>query len=814
MYNDLNDRINQLEDVVKNINNDIIASVELLDKKPVIVGVEKIHEGYILKLGTGAQDIKIIVGDESNAITPIIGLNAKGNWIVSLDGGQSFKPIEEANGMKEAEGISPKVKIDGEGYWIISLDGEKTWNRLIGENGRPVSAVDGSQIKNTSSFFKDVVVDKEAELVIFLLKDGSEVKVPFKDNFQFKAVSFPDNAIIFLGETQTYDVEMSNIADVIVKVPEGWEAEVTDKAISVTSPLVAEAGKYIITVLAVSPEGFIKSVPFKFFLSDKQIDAEDCKIYKDFIAQNEENILLDYSYAGYNHGETAPAESFGYKVYNVCDYGAIANDGKSDREAFLKCLEAALGVKRRVMKDNEKHKYFVDVTKPVANVVIYFPEGEFILHTKEDDVQSGKAYSVPIQIHASNLIIKGAGRDLTTIYMKDANQPDNPDIMYSSPCMLEIKHNSAPNFATGTTVTEDSPKGSFSIRVASAAGFKEGDWVVLNLKNNDPALVAKELAPYKVESWMTDIMNDGVKVEDMHQIKKVSGNVITFHEPLMHEVEQQWGWQLAQFPHYENVGIEDMTFKGEATDHFEHHKNWAHDGAFKPLAMTRLTNSWLRRVRFTSTSEACSIIKSANCSAYDIIFDGRRGHASVRSAGSSRIFIGATVDRTSGYRIVDNKLTGELIENAGNYHGVGVSKPSMGAVLWRNVWGNDACFESHATQPRATLIDCCRGGWLRWRQGGADNQMPNHLADLTIWNFNSTTPYEGQWVWWDPHSVWWKFVKPIMVGFHGAPCTFDETQMLVNNSQGIPVNPESLYEAQLEARLGSVPAWLLELKYK
>src|SRR3712207_7660824 len=62
----------------------------------------------------------------------------------------------------------------------------------------------------------------------------------------------------------------------------------------------------------------------------------------------------------------------------------------------------------------------------------------------------------------------------------------------------------------------------------------------------------------------------------------------------------------------------------------------------------------------------------------------------------------------------------------------------MGAVIWNVKWGDDSCFESHATQPRATLIDCCSGGFMHWRQGGDSAQMPNHLENLTIWNFNAT----------------------------------------------------------------------------
>jgi hypothetical protein len=36
--------------------------------------------------------------------------------------------------------------------------------------------------------------------------------------------------------------------------------------------------------------------------------------------------------------------------------------------------------------------------------------------------------------------------------------------------------------------------------------------------------------------------------------------------------------------------------------------------------------------------------------------------------------------------------------------------------------------------------------------------------------------------------------------------------MKVNSSNGIPVNPESLFEAQIKERLGAVPAWIESLK--
>ena len=91
---------------------------------------------------------------------------------------------------------------------------------------------------------------------------------------------------------------------------------------------------------------------------------------------------------------------------------------------------------------------------------------------------------------------------------------------------------------------------------------------------------------------------------------------------------------------------------------------------------------------------------------------GNRGHASIRSQASSRIFIGKVTENSNGYTLRKGEGESTLLEyktNVGQYHACGVSKQSMGAVIWNVRWGDDSCFESHATQPRATLIDCCTG---------------------------------------------------------------------------------------------------------
>ena len=315
----------------------------------------------------------------------------------------------------------------------------------------------------------------------------------------------------------------------------------------------------------------------------------------------------------------------------------------------------------------------------------------------------------------------------------------------------------------------------------------------------------------------------GVKITEFHQVKSAANGKITFYEPIMHDIDIKYndteGWEIRTYKYLENVGIEDLSFVGNALDGYAHHGEghaeqakvgWQYDGAYKPLLLQRVVNSWVRNVHFESVSEALTFAESANSSAYDIRISGKRGHSAVRSQGSSRVFIGKVRDESAG-----NDVYGKSCQ--GQFHGCGVSKPSVGTVLWNVTWGNDACFESHATQPRATLIDNCSGGLVYYRAGGDENEVPNHLGDLTLWNLNvtGTDSHASNFAWWSDSDTWWKIFPPIVVGTHGMNVKFpskEQQQVTYEESTGMKVSPESLYEAQLRERLGYVPGWLNALK--
>ena len=544
--------------------------------------------------------------------------------------------------------------------------------------------------------------------------------------------------------------------------------------------------------------------------------SSSAQAWKKFFMKSEDNVLLDYSYAGYNHGESAPLDGFawGYKVINVKE--RMEKDNLSAREALIKILDENKLV--RVSNQN--------ATNATAKIVIYFPADDYDLQPK------GVTDKFP-EIYGGNFVIKGDGAGKTRLLM---NNPIGTDESTTAP-LLTIKHTNSPaninNSKILATVVENAAKGSFSVKVGSVNELSVGKWVQLRLRSGNDELLKKEVGPIYSQmttEWSvaqqpgltgTNENGKGVNVMEFHQIKSIDGNVVTFYEPIMHEVNTAYndydgGWIIRDYKYFENVGVEDLSFIGKAITPYYHHgegqdesKAWLYDNGYVPLQLSRVVNSWVRNVSFESVSEAVTFGESANCSAYNISITGNRGHSAVRAQGSSRVFIGKVSDESADSR------------GHGQWHGCGVSKPSMGTVVWNCNWGQDACFESHATQPRATLFDNCRGGLVRYHAGGAENEAPNHLSDLTLWNLYVTGTIDEKGInfasdfkWWDAGNVWWKIYPPIVVGTHGQAVTFsqEEGQLTYEESTGVKVTPESLYEAQLQNRLGYVPAWLKALK--
>lgn len=339
----------------------------------------------------------------------------------------------------------------------MSLDGGATYAPLL-QNGQPVNALGDKVVVSYSSAFKSVTYDATTGLLAVELLDGEKLTLPVFDDFGL-TVTASDNETFRLGETRAFEVVQNNVAEAVIDAPAGWTAVLGETTLTVKAPATFDAASQqaAVSVTVYSDRKYRKLVTLNVTLLDEQVDANAALAWRNFKAGTADNVLLDYSYAGYKHGEEAPADvwGLGYKVYNVVDYGADPTGVRSSRGALAALLKE--------LKLSGRSDAGANLANANARAVIYFPEGRFVLHNDDDNVvdptsanqkytdSKGNNRSEEIFIRGGYFVLKGAGRGKTTLVMDTPNLPNNSEQMWSSPMMINIKHNSG--LSDLTTVT-------------------------------------------------------------------------------------------------------------------------------------------------------------------------------------------------------------------------------------------------------------------------------------------------------------------------------------------------------------------------
>jgi len=520
-------------------------------------------------------------------------------------------------------------------------------------------------------------------------------------------------------------------------------------------------------------------------------------LYKNWLDAQTNNttpILPTFSFAGYKNGEVPIPTTFIQQVYDVTNFGAIADDQISDKPAIMAAIAAA-------------------ESNPNGGIV-FFPPGRFIINDAATDNRNEI-----IKITKSNIVLKGSGsgKGGTELYQKDNTEhPNMATQPWVCPYLIQFNNNQSATNSFITNVTADAARETYTIQVSSTTSIAVGQWVELYVKNTSAAFVAEELSPYTTADMDNpsnlDIVKSGVEVREIHKVVSKTANTITFKEPLHKDIESSYNWRVNRFIAIEEVGIQDLKYTGGYIYNFIHHRapqelyrgeaaNGPHaylsDSGWSGIQFNHVVNGWIKNVEFSAMSQAAQFKLSGYNTAINNTYVGNPGHNFISANAATGNFIGKSIDKTTGV-----------------YHGSGVTGTAIGNVLWRNEHpaNGKSGMENHGSQPRSTLFDVCKGGFF-FRQGGGTAALPNHLRNMVLWNFIGIS-YRTDFVKsWRPNSetVYSKFLMPIISGLRGFSMSTAANQFQVNESPGNQVDETSLYEHQLAFRLGSLPTWVTEI---
>lgn len=486
--------------------------------------------------------------------------------------------------------------------------------------------------------------------------------------------------------------------------------------------------------------------------------------------------LPDYSYAGYKFGTEEIPVAKG-KIFDVSKYGAIPNDNLEDFDGVQAAIKAA---------------------EAAGGGIVFFPKGKFLINEQE-----GRRNGIVIS--KANIILKGSGSeaDGTEIFMKYYMLPKDSTKKWTVPAMFSFDDSQSSNVKT--QITKDAKRGAMKIEVADASKFKVGDFVKLKMQNK----AANSEFMEGMTTWdnWTNTNEKGVLITELHKVSGVNGNELLFSEPLHTDITASFEWSVSVSPLTEGLGVEDIWFRGNFKEIVVHHKNFIHDAGWGFLSMARPANGYVRRIRLTDVCLGVHMTSAYACSMMNIRFDGNPGHAMLNAISSYGVLIGYVHDATNA---------------PGMWHGPCCANSSSGTVMWRYLGQARSGPDFHASYPYCTLVDASTSKYIG--NGGNAALLPNHMKDLTYWNLKQIGKFENV-DFWEPqtrgdgldmqnkeYGRFAKIVKPNIIGMYGDEISFVKEHLNLYESQGTPVTPESLYEAQLELRLGKLPNWISESK--
>ena len=461
--------------------------------------------------------------------------------------------------------------------------------------------------------------------------------------------------------------------------------------------------------------------------------------------------LINYSYAGYKNGEEAIPEDFALPVFDVTDYGAVPDDGKSDTEGIKAALHAA------------------DTGQQGG--IVFFPSGHY------DVILDGEPTD-PIVISGNNVILRGSGaegaaRGGTTI--KQHNHLTNIGTLFRTPWRSNGR-------GSATRVKGTFPRGTQHFDVENASRLVNYRFIEIRKEG----ILGADWHQYSSRP-ITDMpmsytsIRDGIRIYEIHEIDRIVGDRVYVKAPVLTHLNSNFNvnWRDMTV----GVGFEDLHIDGNLQEAYQHHVQNGRGG----ITLWHTAHSWVRRCRFSNTVDAFRFQVSYSSSALAGIVDGRYGHFPGIVSASTYCFVGLLDDYT----------------DKGVWHGISVDNASAGAVVWKIGGKLIKGPDTHGAQPRHTLFDNYNS-INHQASGGAIENLPHHLDGYTRWN--NTVAESSTFDLWTPGGYGFAVTQGNLIGYKTLGGSLPRNAY--SEGFGTHVSPDSLYEAQLARRLGVLPAWV------
>ena len=520
----------------------------------------------------------------------------------------------------------------------------------------------------------------------------------------------------------------------------------------------------------------------------------------------EDGYLPDFSYAGYQFGEKAPALD-NPTVIEATEYGVQADDGKDDSVALKKALAVA-------------H----DTSGPV---VLQLPAGRIIV----SDI---------LYLERSQMVLRGQGSGATELYFPRPLQylPDPPDLQELREYLIaqdkrqREKANhidlafSQYSWAGGFIWTRvpgqrvkayledyNQPQASLAHAIQGQRGdswltvdadhsLKAGQIISINWHNRDgeDGPLLKALYPYPHNElnigshhWT---LPDQPLVKQPVLITEVDGNRIRIKDTLLHDIEASGGHtEITDWPHLTEVGIERLSLTFPRSPMIAHHVEPGYNGLF----LTRVFNGWVNDLRIRNADSGILTEEVANLTLENVTTSGENlAHYSIAMGDTHNVLV--------KHLKVHNEVRHPLSFNTYSTRSIYTQSQVLTApVLDQHSGANHQnLFDDIEVLVHLDKDQRERARYPLFKGGGASYWKPTHGAYNTFWNIRvqlDTYPADSE----RPLALYGVSDGPQarLLGVHGNyPLEVDYgPDAVVRGLNAPPPGTPSLYEYQLRQRL-------------
>ena len=354
---------------------------------------------------------------------------------------------------------------------------------------------------------------------------------------------------------------------------------------------------------------------FLFSCKEFTSDSFEPRILKNFKKNKVASNLPDYSYAGYEYGETSISNKNDLHSFNVLDFGATPNDSIDDTDAINKTIETA----------GKNH-----------GGIVMFPRGTFLVNSLPSKTNI-------VRINHSNIILRGSGseNDGTIIFSGSSTNQNENDSPWLSPFVFHSGLNlhdthsffHVDSIPPTSSISKSVSKNETIIPVISTEKIRKGDYIMISLQNTDQKgnLIHELMQPLVFEKFQKSYVDAGKqKARSFQWLVEVDSildsKTIKIAQPTRRKIDQKFNPIITIIPMLKNIGVEHFYFKSAWDGNYKHHGNREMDYGWGAINLHRVANGWIKDIHIDNYTQSTQLVNSKNVTIEDILITGKSGH--------------------------------------------------------------------------------------------------------------------------------------------------------------------------------------------